>query len=120
MRHFFTALSLGLGVCACAPELPPEDAQRRPNILVILADDLGYTDLGILGSEIRTPNLDELAREGLLLTNFLVHLEVLSLRLLIRQAGVVPAPPDVGEAVDQGDETECSGGEDQQDRDHDV
>ncbi len=72
MRHFFTALSLGLGVCACAPELPPEDVQRRPNILVILADDLGYTDLGILGSEIRTPNLDRLAREGLLLTNFLV------------------------------------------------
>ncbi|MEE9180900.1 MAG: sulfatase-like hydrolase/transferase, partial [Vicinamibacteria bacterium] len=72
MRHFFTALSLGLGVCACAPELPPEDAHRRPNILVILADDLGYTDLGILGSEIRTPNLDRLAREGLLLTNFLV------------------------------------------------
>ncbi len=72
MRRFFNALSLGLGVCACAPELPPEDAQRRPNIMVIVADDLGYTDLGALGNEIRTPNLDRLAQDGLLLANFLV------------------------------------------------
>jgi arylsulfatase len=39
---------------------------------VIVADDLGYTDLGLLGSEIRTPNLDALARQGLLLTRFYV------------------------------------------------
>ncbi|PCH02297.1 Alkaline phosphatase-like, alpha/beta/alpha [Penicillium occitanis (nom. inval.)] len=39
-------------------------AQSRPNILIILADDLGYSDIGCFGSEIRTPNLDELARNG--------------------------------------------------------
>ena len=72
MRHFFIAFTLGIFVCRCAPGPPSEDDRRRPNILVILADDLGYTDLGILGSEIRTPNLDRLAREGMLLTNFLV------------------------------------------------
>ncbi len=44
----------------------------RPNILLIVADDLGYTDLGVMGSEIRTPHLDALARSGLLLTSFLV------------------------------------------------
>ncbi|MEO8314401.1 MAG: arylsulfatase [Pseudomonadota bacterium] len=45
-------------------------AGSRPNILVIVADDLGQTDLGIYGSEIRTPNLDKLASRGMLLTNY--------------------------------------------------
>jgi arylsulfatase len=42
----------------------------RPNFLVILADDLGYSDLGCYGSEIATPNLDGLARDGLRFTQF--------------------------------------------------
>jgi arylsulfatase A-like enzyme len=45
----------------------------RPNILLILADDLGYSDIGPFGSEIATPNLDQLANAGMLLTNFQVH-----------------------------------------------
>ncbi len=45
-------------------------SQRRPNIIVILADDLGYSDLGSYGSEIKTPNLDRLAAEGLRLQQF--------------------------------------------------
>jgi arylsulfatase A-like enzyme len=43
--------------------------QRRPDILMILADDLGYSDIGAFGGEIRTPNLDALAAEGQVLTN---------------------------------------------------
>jgi len=43
---------------------------KRPNILLIVADDLGYTDLGVYGSEINTPNLDQLANDGLILTDF--------------------------------------------------
>ena len=46
---------------------------RRPNILLIVADDMGYTDLGSFGGEIRTPHLDELAFGGVRLTNFHVH-----------------------------------------------
>jgi arylsulfatase len=45
-------------------------AAKRPNILFILADDLGYADLGVFGSEIPTPNLDALATDGMLLTDF--------------------------------------------------
>jgi arylsulfatase A-like enzyme len=45
-------------------------AAKRPNIVYILADDLGYADLGVFGSEIPTPNLDALARGGMLLTDF--------------------------------------------------
>jgi arylsulfatase len=43
---------------------------ERPNILLLVADDLGYTDLGAFGGEIPTPTLDELAYAGVRLTNF--------------------------------------------------
>ncbi len=45
-------------------------SETPPNIVLIVADDLGYTDLGFLGSEIATPNLDQLAAEGLVFTNY--------------------------------------------------
>jgi len=46
---------------------------ERPNILLIVADDLGYTDVGFHGGEIETPNLDALAGVGMMMTNFHVH-----------------------------------------------
>ncbi len=45
-------------------------AAERPNILLIVADDLGYADLGAVGSEIDTPHIDALASEGMLFTQF--------------------------------------------------
>ncbi|HYI60791.1 MAG TPA: arylsulfatase [Acidimicrobiales bacterium] len=50
------------------PERP--DPTGRPNVVVILADDLGYSDLGCYGSEIRTPHLDALAAGGLRFTDY--------------------------------------------------
>ena len=47
-----------------------ETATARPNVLLIIADDLGWGDIGALGSEIPTPHIDSLAAEGVLLTNF--------------------------------------------------
>ena len=46
------------------------DAPRRPNILLIMADDMGYTDIGSFGSEIETPNIDSLAAAGVRFSNF--------------------------------------------------
>jgi arylsulfatase len=56
------ALSSSLALAASADS-------AQPNILLILADDLGYSDLGSYGGEISTPNLDQLARDGLQFTN---------------------------------------------------
>ncbi|MDP4274071.1 MAG: arylsulfatase [Bacteroidota bacterium] len=42
----------------------------RPNIILILADDMGYSDIGCFGSEISTPNLDQLAEQGMRMTQF--------------------------------------------------
>src|SRR5882672_7619884 len=50
--------------CLAAQTNPP------PNIVIILADDLGFSDLGCFGSEISTPNLDRMASEGLRMTQF--------------------------------------------------
>ena len=52
----------------CAPEFVT--AADRPNIVVVLSDDMGYSDLGCYGSEIETPVLDGLAKEGLRFTQF--------------------------------------------------
>ena len=46
------------------------DTKGRPNILLILADDMGYSDLGCIGSEIKTPNIDRLASQGVKMTQF--------------------------------------------------
>lgn len=39
-------------------------SEKRPNFLVIVADDLGFSDVGCFGSEIRTPNIDKIAYNG--------------------------------------------------------
>ena len=46
---------------------------KRPNIVIILADDMGYSDMGMFGSEIKTPNMDALAVNGVRFTNFYTH-----------------------------------------------
>ena len=49
---------------------PAVAASPRPNIVVILVDDMGFSDIGCYGSEIPTPNLDKLAGEGVRFTQF--------------------------------------------------
>lgn len=73
-----TALS-GLGRTQPAQAVPqpnpqaralPNASPQRPNVLLILADDLGWSDIGCYGGEISTPNIDALARDGLRFTQF--------------------------------------------------
>lgn len=64
------AIALGLLLCMTLPAMAAAQAPLRPNIVVILADDLGFSDIGAFGGEIATPNLDKLARRGLRLTGF--------------------------------------------------
>ncbi|WP_250656475.1 arylsulfatase [Alkalimarinus coralli] len=45
-------------------------AENRPNVIILLADDMGFGDIGAFGSEIDTPHIDQLAREGIHFTNF--------------------------------------------------
>ncbi len=70
MRGLGVVAALVLAACTRAPTPADASAERRPNILFIMADDLGYSDLSAFGSEIPTPNLDALARDGMLLTDF--------------------------------------------------
>jgi len=53
-----------------SPERDTQLVQPRPNILLIVADDIGFSDVGAFGSEISTPNIDTLATEGVMLTQF--------------------------------------------------
>jgi len=70
MRALFLLLAAALAACAQNTSAPATAGNSRPNLLIILADDLGYSDLGAFGGEIPTPNLDALARGGMLLTQF--------------------------------------------------
>ena len=64
-------LLLALLFCTCSIDSShAQTSQPRPNIIVIMADDVGYSDIGCYGGEIQTPNLDALATNGLRFTQF--------------------------------------------------
>lgn len=77
-KNLLTTLSIALfslSISACNDSDSNESngsvgTQKQPNILFIMADDLGYSDLGAFGGEIHTPNLDALTQEGRILTDY--------------------------------------------------
>ncbi|HEY3321478.1 MAG TPA: arylsulfatase [Planctomycetota bacterium] len=69
MKRLF-ALAAVVGLAISLPLLGAEPAGAKPNIIVILCDDMGYSDIGCYGGEIGTPNLDKLAAGGLRFTQF--------------------------------------------------
>ncbi|MFA6591983.1 MAG: arylsulfatase [Bacteroidales bacterium] len=72
MNKFYFILPLGAAFVSCANNNPVSRSieGRRPNVLLILSDDVGYGDLGCYGtSSVNTPNVDKLASEGLMFTN---------------------------------------------------
>lgn len=70
MKKTVIAGTLPLILCP-AVQLQAENSKpQRPNIVLILADDMGYSDLGFMGSGIQTPNLDKLANGGVVFSQF--------------------------------------------------
>ena len=71
LKSLCTAVALLVGVACAAPPSSTDPAEvGRPNILLVVADDLGWTDIGSYGGEIATPNLDALAQRGVKFTDF--------------------------------------------------
>ena len=69
MKGLFSILLISILITSCNKQKKSE-SKSRPNIIVIMADDLGYSDLGCYGGEIETPNLDKLAKGGIRFTQF--------------------------------------------------
>jgi arylsulfatase len=61
---------VGLGLAGSVAGAAEGKGKGRPNVLVILADDMGWSDIGAFGGEIRTPNIDKLAEGGVKFTQF--------------------------------------------------
>ena len=71
VRCLTLTLLIGLAPEGAAPLASAAESAPRPNIVFILADDLGYGDVGCYGQKrIQTPNIDRLAKEGLRFTDF--------------------------------------------------
>ncbi|GAB3911958.1 arylsulfatase [Larkinella knui] len=70
MKNYVLRASLLASAIIFAANAPGFAQTKRPNIILIMVDDMGYSDLGSYGSEIQTPTLDKLAAEGLRLREF--------------------------------------------------
>jgi arylsulfatase A-like enzyme len=99
------AAAITVGICAAA------QAQTKPNIIFILADDLGWKDVGYHGSDIKTPNIDKLANNGARLEQFYAlpmctptRAALMTGRYPFRyglQTGVIPSAGRYGLATDE-------------------
>jgi arylsulfatase A-like enzyme len=71
VRFFVRSVLLALAILILTSQSAlAADVPAKPNILIILADDMGFSDVGCYGGEISTPNIDALAKEGLRFTQF--------------------------------------------------
>jgi arylsulfatase A-like enzyme len=90
---FFAGAGQGISSALAAPA-------ARPNFIVILADDLGYNDIGCFGSPlIKTPNIDKMAQEGVKFTNFYVGAPVCSPSRAALLTGCIPARVGLGDEM---------------------
>ena len=67
---FLLSITLTSTTATADTHTEKKGASKRPNVVILIADDMGYGDIGAYGSEIKTPNVDKLAQEGMQFTNF--------------------------------------------------
>lgn len=104
-RQFLTTSCASAALSGCVTNgAAPTPEARRPNILVILADDMGFSDLGCYGAEINTPNLDALAADGVQCTQFYSAARCCPTRAALL-TGMYPHQVGVGRMVSKPDET---------------
>jgi arylsulfatase A-like enzyme len=73
-KTLMTIVAAAISAIQTAPvSAQPQQQEKRPNIVIILGDDMGFCDMGSFGSEIHTPNFDSLASDGVRFTNFYTH-----------------------------------------------
>jgi len=94
-RSFLKTMAAGAATLQAAPA-------KRPNIIVMMADDMGISDLGCYGSEIATPNLDRLAKNGIRFTQFYNNARCCPTRATL-MTGVYPHQAGVGHMVEDYD-----------------
>src|SRR5215475_12818939 len=104
-------LSVLAGLLVSGAPVAAQEKAARPNIIYIMADDLGSHDVGFRGSDIKTPNIDRLAQTGAILEQFYVQpmctptrAAMLTGRYPLRyglQTLVIPAPGTYGLATDE-------------------
>jgi arylsulfatase A-like enzyme len=96
-----------LGSVSCSESL---DTSVRPNIILIMADDMGYSDIGCYGGEIKTPNLDKLAYNGLRFTQFYNTSRCCPTRASLL-TGLYPHQAGIGHMTDAGHDLEAYKGD---------
>lgn len=97
MRSIFLTLLAGLLVALGATSLTA--AEDRPNIVIIMADDMGFSDIGCYGSEIETPNIDALAANGVRFRQFYNTARCCSTRASLL-TGLYPHQAGIGHMVE--------------------
>lgn len=109
-KALFTVTLILVICCLCSAAFgATAHSGKRPNIIVIMSDDMGYSDIGCYGSEISTPNLDSLAANGLRYTHFYNTGRCCPTRaslltgLYAHQAGIGQMTNDGGQPGYQGD-----------------
>ena len=70
LKFFLAGIFILTGLSCSENDLQQASEAERPNIILIMSDDVGFSDIGCYGGEINTPNLDRLAANGLRFSQF--------------------------------------------------
>ncbi len=108
MRSPYRWLLRQLAIAASVMALTPAVAAPRPNIVLIMTDDAGYSDPGCYGGEIATPNIDALARQGIRFAKFYTNARCSPTRASL-MTGMYPHRVGVGELCNRRSETPFPG-----------